>query len=184
MTLEDQHGVIHMLAISPVEETELLLAVGGIVGGVEIEQDLAALANLLAAQSDELLPQPVVQAYQLACGRRVLPTAEGGLGSERVAQLLIGDDLQHGIVAQTIGVVGILVAGNDLIDALPQQRQRVMTHAVILTRIAQACSPVAGQTMVLIEGTQGQQTGITGDLATRKIGADGLMTVEGEGQLW
>jgi hypothetical protein len=87
-------------------------------------------------------------------------------------------------VAQTIGVVGIFVAGDDLIDALPQQRQRVMTHAVILARIAQACSPVAGQTMALIEGTQGQQTGIAGDLAPRKIGADGLMPVEGEGQLW
>jgi hypothetical protein len=41
-------------------------------------------------------------------------------------------------VAQTIGVVGILVAGNDLIDALPQQRQRVMTHAVVLTRIVES----------------------------------------------
>jgi hypothetical protein len=30
----------------------------------------------------------------------------------------------------------------------------------------------------------GQKTGIAGDLAARKIGADGLMTVEGEAQLW
>jgi hypothetical protein len=59
-----------------------------------------------------------------------------------------------------------------------------MTHAVILTRIAQACSPGAGQMMALMEGTQGQQTGIAGDLAAGKIGADGLMTVEGEAQLW
>jgi hypothetical protein len=38
--------------------------------------------------------------------------------------------------------------------------------------------------MALIEGAQGQQTGVAGDLAAGKIGADGLMTVEGEGQLW
>ena len=38
--------------------------------------------------------------------------------------------------------------------------------------------------MELIEGSQRQQTGVTGNLATGKIGADGLMTVEGEGQLW
>jgi hypothetical protein len=38
--------------------------------------------------------------------------------------------------------------------------------------------------MALIEGAQGQQTGIAGDLAPGKIGADGLMTVEGEAQLW
>src|SRR5208337_4323700 len=114
VALEDQHGVIHVLAVSAVEEAELLLAVGGIVGGVEIEQDLAALANLLAAQSDELLPQPVVQAHQITGGRRVLPAAEGGLRAQRVAQFLIGDDLQQRIVAQAAGVVGILVAGYDL----------------------------------------------------------------------
>jgi hypothetical protein len=38
--------------------------------------------------------------------------------------------------------------------------------------------------MALIESSQRQQTGVTGNLATGKIGADGLMTVEGEGQLW
>jgi hypothetical protein len=98
--------------------------VGGIVGGVEIEQDLAPLQDLVAAETDELLAQPVVEVHQFAGGRRVLPTAERGLRTERVAQFLIGDDLQHGIVAQTIGVVGVFVAGDDLIDALPQQRQR------------------------------------------------------------
>ena len=56
---------------------------------------------------------------RFAGGRRVLPAAEGGLGAERITQFLIGDDLQHGIVAQTVGVVGVFVAGYDLIDALP-----------------------------------------------------------------
>ncbi len=184
VALEDQHGVIHVLAVSAVEEAELLLAVGGIVGGIEIEQDLAALADLVAAEADELLAQQVVRAHQIAGGRRVLPAAERGLGAERVAQFLIGDDLQQGIVAQTIGVVGVFVSGDDLIDALPQQRQRIVAHAVVLTRIAEAFGPVAGQMMALIEGAQRQQTGIAGDLAAGKIGADGLMTVEGEGQLW
>ena len=87
-------------------------------------------------------------------------------------------------MAQTVGVVGIFVAGHDLIDALPQQRQRVMAQAVVLPRIAEPRGQVAGQMMALIEGAQRQQTGITGDLAAGKIGADGLMTVEGEGQLW
>ena len=37
MALEDQHGVVRLLAVSAVEEAELLLAVGGIVGGMQIE---------------------------------------------------------------------------------------------------------------------------------------------------
>jgi hypothetical protein len=101
-----------------------------------------------------------------------------------VSQFLVGDDLQQRIVAQTVGVVGIFVSGDDLLNALPQQGQRIMAHAVILTRIAQAYGPVAGEMMPLIEGAQGQQTSITGDLPTGKISVDGLMTVEGEAQLW
>jgi len=37
VAFKDQHGVNHMLAVGAVEEAELLLAVGGIVGGIEIE---------------------------------------------------------------------------------------------------------------------------------------------------
>ena len=87
-------------------------------------------------------------------------------------------------MAQTIGIVGVFVSGHDLVDALPQQRQRIMAQAVVLPRIAELRGPVAGQMMALIEGAQGQQTSIAGDLAAGKIGADELMAVEGEGQLW
>src|ERR1035441_5792895 len=51
VALEDQHGMIHVLAVGAVEETELLLA----VGGIEVEQDFTALADLLAAEANELL---------------------------------------------------------------------------------------------------------------------------------
>jgi hypothetical protein len=38
--------------------------------------------------------------------------------------------------------------------------------------------------MALIEGTQGQKSGIAGDLPAGKISVDELPTVEGESQLW
>ena len=59
-----------------------------------------------------------------------------------------------------------------------------MMNAVVLPRIAEESGPVAGQMMTLIESSQGQKTGVAGDLAARKIGADGLMTMEGERKLW
>jgi hypothetical protein len=49
---------------------------------------------------------------------------------------VIGDDLQHGIVAQTISIVGVFISGHDLLDALPQQGRRIMPQAVVLSRIA------------------------------------------------
>ena len=79
--------------VGPVEDAELLLAMRGIVGGVDIEQDLATLADLLSAEANELIEQSIVQAHQIAGGRRILPATERGLGAERFSQLLIGDDL-------------------------------------------------------------------------------------------
>jgi hypothetical protein len=101
-----------------------------------------------------------------------------------LAQFLIGDDLEQRIMTQTVGIVGVFVAGHDLIEALPQQGQGIVMHAVILTRIAEQLGQVTGQMVTLIEAPQKQKTGIAGDLAPGKIGADGLMTVEGEVQLW
>ena len=54
----------------------------------------------------------------------------------------------------------------------------LLWEAIPLMAIADrsSCSPGAGQMMALIEGAQGQQTGVAGDLAAGKTGADGLMT--------
>src|SRR5258708_308796 len=116
VALENQHGVIHVLAVGAVEKTELLLAVGGIVGGVEVEQNLAALADLIAAETDELLAPSVVEAHQIAARGRVLPAAERRLRAQSLAQFLIGDDLQQRIVAQTVGVVGVFVSCDALLN--------------------------------------------------------------------
>jgi hypothetical protein len=93
VTLEDEHGVVHRLVVGAVENAQLLLAMRGIVGGVDIEQDLAALADLLSAEANELIEQGIVQAHQIAGRRRILPATERGLGAERFSQLLIGNNL-------------------------------------------------------------------------------------------
>jgi hypothetical protein len=85
VTLEDQHGVIHVLAVGAVEEAELLLAMSRIVGGVNIEQNLTPLADLVTANLDELLAQPIVGMHQIASRRRVFPATERGLRTEGVA---------------------------------------------------------------------------------------------------
>ena len=85
VSFKDQHGMIHVLTVNAVEEAELLLAVSGIVGGIEIEQDLAALQDLVATAADEVLAPEVVQAHPIASRGNVFPTAEGRLGAERDA---------------------------------------------------------------------------------------------------
>ena len=51
VALENQHGMIHVLAVSAVEEAELLLSVSRIVGGIDVEQNLAALTVCLVKTS-------------------------------------------------------------------------------------------------------------------------------------
>ena len=47
-------------------------------------------------------------------------------------------------MAQAVGIVGVFVARDDLVDALPQQRQGVVTDTVILPRIGEELGQVAG----------------------------------------
>ena len=131
VALEDQHGVIHVLAVGAVEEAELLLA----VVGSSVESRSSRISPRWRTWSPQrrmnCSHRASFRLHQIAGGRRVLPAAEGGLRAERVAEFLIGDDLQHGIVAQAVGVVGVFVSGDDLIDALPQQCQRVVVDALV-----------------------------------------------------
>ena len=46
-------------------------------------------------------------------------------------------------MAQAIGVVGVFIAGHDLIDALSQQHQRVMAYPFAISRVTEGLDPVA-----------------------------------------
>lgn len=87
-------------------------------------------------------------------------------------------------MAQTISIVGVFVAGDDLVDALPQKGHRVMKNALFLSRVAEEFGEVVGQMLALVEGAQRQKAGFAGDLPAGKITVNGTVAVEGEGQLW
>jgi len=54
VALENQQGMIHVMVVGAMEEAELLMAVGGIIGGI-VQQNFAALTHLSAAKTDELI---------------------------------------------------------------------------------------------------------------------------------
>jgi hypothetical protein len=60
VTLKDQRGAIHVLVVTTVEETELLLSVRWIVGGIDIEQDLSPFANLFSADLHKPIEQSIL----------------------------------------------------------------------------------------------------------------------------
>jgi hypothetical protein len=46
VALEDQQGMIHVLVVGTVEEAELLMTIGGVIGGIHIQEDLSASSDL------------------------------------------------------------------------------------------------------------------------------------------
>jgi hypothetical protein len=59
-----------------------------------------------------------------------------------------------------------------------------MTNPFLFARITDVLCQPARESMPLIKGPQGQQAGVTGDLATRKISSNGSVSVEGKRKLW
>jgi hypothetical protein len=59
-----------------------------------------------------------------------------------------------------------------------------MTNSFLFARITdELCQPVS-EPIPLIKGPQRKETGVRTDLSTRKISSNGLVPVEGKGQLW
>src|SRR5664279_1811831 len=77
--LEDEQGMIDATIISAVVEAELLLAIGGIGGGVDIQHDLAGGGHAGAAQLRKAATQATIHGHPIAHGEAVFPAAEGGL---------------------------------------------------------------------------------------------------------
>jgi hypothetical protein len=81
---------------------------------------------------------------------------------------LIRKNLESRIVAQAIGVIGILIARDDLIDALAEQRKNRVTDPFIFTRVTDTLRPTECKAVPLVESTERQQSGVTADLPTAK----------------
>ena len=97
---------------------------------------------------------------------------------------MIGKNLKGRIVTQAIRVVDVLIARDDLVETLTQQLQPRVTHTRMVAIITDALCQAASEPMPLIKSPQRQQAGISSDLATRKISANGSVSVEGKGKLW
>jgi hypothetical protein len=61
---------------------------------------------------------------------------------------------------------------------------QILANARIVSLITGTLCQAACEPITLIKGSQRQQTGITGDLTTRKISSNDSVSVEGKRQLW
>ena len=130
----------------PVEEAELLLAVGRIVGRIEVDRDAPGPAlEPRAMLLDHEIGQPDARQIERLPPHGVLEPGERRLGGqvgtgERIA---LEQQLVHRILGQARGVVAVGVAAGDPVDALPHQLDQRVVDLAGLPRIAQAARPAA-----------------------------------------
>jgi len=111
LAVEDDDRLEAIFIIVGVEQAELLTAMDGIEGVVDVEGDAAwDLAEAVAVEADHGL----AHAQQLARPRQFLEARDGRLRTQRgTARQAAEGELEGRVVAQAVGVVGVLVAGGD-----------------------------------------------------------------------
>jgi hypothetical protein len=120
-----------------VEEGQLLIAMGGIVGGVEINGDVfhPSRAEPAAMPLDHRLGQRLAHPVKVTGIDRVLEARERGLRGERFTldRLPVAEQLVHRIVGEARGVVAVGVAAGDGEHPLTEE---VLNPVADLARLA------------------------------------------------
>jgi hypothetical protein len=119
-----------------VEEGELLLAVGRILGGIEVDRDAASASPpALALSLDHNVRDGFGHAKEALGVDGVLEPRERGLGGERIAvqRIAIEQELVNGIVREPSAVVGVGVAARQREEPLAHQ---LLDRVLDLARLA------------------------------------------------
>ena len=172
-TAEDVQGQITVATIVAVEEPPLLLSVQGVVGGIQVEDDLLRRPLLgFEEQIDQQIGERLGVVVDLVVAvigsqRRVLQAIERALAGERRAVgplrlQSVGEQREHRVVAQLVVVVHVLVTQGDAHDPLPDQGRQGVHHLAVLATIHKACGDPLGQAERALGLTQQQPTAIGG----------------------
>jgi hypothetical protein len=135
VAVEDQEWVVHVLLIEAVVGDTLLVAMGGIVGAIDIDQHLAGW-SVPAALADVEVDERDRQSLDGVAVDGVLQPGEGRLaGKIRTAvRQPAADQFEQRVVPPCVGVVLVFVAAGNLIHAL--------AHEPLQAVLAAAAAPV------------------------------------------
>ena len=175
---EDVEWKITIAIVVAVEEAALLVAVQGIVGGVEVEDDALGRRGMRLQEQrhEQALDLARVMADLVVAARReggpflgrMLQPVERALARHRRAVTpprlqLAGQHRHGGIVAQLIVVVEILVAQRQAEHALADQRRNRVLDLLTVTAVPETGSKAIDQTDRLVRRPEQQRTGIRRD---------------------
>lgn len=163
--------------VVPVEERQLLRAMGQIVGGVDVQNDDLRVGR---QPIDPTLLEALQQSLEMAHLDRILESRQRWLRGQSlvIRTRTLADRLQQRIVAQTVGIVAVLVPQRDLIQPLAHllapsvhrlRRRALIGHL--------RCKPLAHAQLV-VHLPQQNGPAIGGDLRRIKADLNRLLLVE------
>ena len=119
--LENEEWQIAMILIVMIIERQLLLAMRGIIRVVKIEHNSG---RGLRVAGDAMIDQGGRKTIEVFAVYLVFQPRERGRTSQVVLGVQRGafdPQLEHGVVAEMLGVIGVCIPRGDLIDTLGQQ---------------------------------------------------------------
>nr|WP_245802449.1 hypothetical protein [Desulfacinum hydrothermale] len=172
----------HILFVEPVEQGQLLAAEGGVIGGIDVEDDMAASAGVGGYVGFEEYPG---KADQLPSRNTVFQAGDCGLGGEIGVGIggVAGGDLDSRVGTQGVVVVRILVAEGDGINALAKQRELGVPNLAQVSGVSDGGVEGANEASALFDLSQEGRTGVGGDLTAVEGGGEGFAAESCEGEL-
>jgi hypothetical protein len=162
-----------MPVVVGIEHAQLLLAMGGIEVVVDVEHDPSwHLAEAVAVEIDHA----VAHAQQATPVRQGLQPRDRRLRAQWSARRQAPHrQLEHGIVAQNIGIVAVLIAGGDHQHAEADNVLERMHHLRGLARIGNVRGQAGRDAEALLDFAQCQQTATGGEAFGIEGGDDRLV---------
>lgn len=163
-------------AIEAVEEGELLRAVRGILGEVEIDRDPPRLGAPSAMLRDDGIGQRLAQAEQRARRDRILEAREGGLRRQAraVDRIAIQQQLVDGVVGQGVRVIRVGVPAREAEDALREEIPHGMAHAGRVPSVAQDARQRVDQAQATVRGLEQDRAAVRTRVGLVEGGDEGL----------
>ena len=161
-----------------VEERQLLRAMCGIVGRIQIQGDaMSAVTQPLGMTPDYAVGQKLAQAIQFFYPNPVLETRQGRLRSQvaTLDRVAIQKQFVNRIPSQAGGVVRVCVAAGDREHSLPHQLAQRMIHLASLPLLSKTGGQPGHQSVMPIGGLQQQCSAVGTPLALIKPGYYGLV---------
>jgi hypothetical protein len=162
------------------KERELLRPVGRIIRAVEIEDEISRMLVRPVGVGTEPVDAGAREALDRGPVDGILEPRERRLRSESRPSIR-RDDLKRRVVAEPVGIVGVLVPGDDLIQPLADERVQVMRDVARVSGVDDPADHIGAETELLIEVADEQQAGIRREGAAGKI--DDEFGLESEAKL-